>query len=245
MKIKSTIHFDQLEDSKKRISVHQGGSSSAKTYNILIWFITKLLREDNKLLTIARKTLPALKKSAYRDFFTILNEQDMYDRSCHNKTELIYTFGNSAVEFVGLDDAQKKRGPRRDYLFINEANEITQEDWRQLSMRTKDKIVLDYNPSDEFHFIYDDIVTRKDCDFFQTTYKDNPFLDQSIVREIERYKHIDPNYWKIYGLGERGVSQSTIFHNWVMIDDYDAIEAKYEFLEQKSLFHKILHRGYY
>lgn len=226
MEVHTTKHFKQLETSDKRISVHQGSTSSGKTYNILLWWISKLMREENRLLTIARKTLPALKKSAYKDFLNIINHYGWYDVRNHNKTDLSYTFGTSMVEFIGLDQAQKRRGARRDYLFINEANEITQEDWRQLSLRTKNKIVLDYNPSDEFHFIYDEILTRDDCDFTITTYKDNPYLDESIVREIERYKEIDPNYWQVYGLGQRGVSEATIFRNFELIDDFDAIESR-------------------
>ena len=72
--------------------------------------------------------------------------------------------------------------------------------------------MLDYNPSDEYHFIYDEVLTRKDCDFYITTYKDNPFLDPKIKTEIERLKETDETYWQIYGLGQKGVSKATIFN---------------------------------
>ena len=65
--------------------------------------------------------------------------------------------------------------------------------------------MIDYNPSDEFHWIYDEVLTRDDCDFFQTTYKDNPYLSAQTVAEIERFKEADPDFWRVYGLGERGV----------------------------------------
>ena len=96
-------------------------------------------------------------------------------------------------------------------LFINEANELFFEDWQQLVFRTQDKIILDYNPSDEFHWIYDKVLTRDDVEFYQTTYKDNPFLNETIISEIERLRDTDEQYWRIYGMGERGVSRSTIF----------------------------------
>ena len=206
MKIQTTKHFEQLENSNKRISVHQGGTRSGKTFNILIWLVITLLRSENKVVTICRKTLPALKGTAYRDFLSILDMMELYNIANHNKTELTYNIGSNLVEFISLDQPQKVRGRKRDMLFINEANEITQEDWRQLTMRTNCKAILDYNPSDEFHFIYDEILTRDDCDFTRTTYLDNPFLSKAIVREIERYKEVDPNYWRVYGLGERGAS---------------------------------------
>jgi phage terminase large subunit len=226
VKIQTTKHFEQLENSNKRVSVHQGGTRSGKTFNILIWLVITLLRSENKVVTICRKTLPALKGTAYRDFLAILDMMELYNIANHNKTELTYNIGSNLVEFISLDQPQKVRGRKRDMLFINEANEITQEDWRQLSMRTDSKAILDYNPSDEFHFIYDEILTRDDCDFTRTTYLDNPFLSKAIVREIERYKEVDPNYWRVYGLGERGASEATIFKNFELTNRYDDIEAK-------------------
>ena len=94
---------------------------------------------------------------------------------------------------------------------MNEANELFFEDWQQLIFRTKGKVILDYNPSDAFHWIYERIIPREDCDFYQTTYKDNPFLEGAIVSEIERLRDTDEDYWRIYGLGERGSSRATIF----------------------------------
>ena len=88
-------------------------------------------------------------------------------------------------------------------LFVNECNELYFEDWQQLLFRTTEQIIIDYNPSDEYHWIYDKVLTREDVEFHQTTYKDNPFLEQSLVNEIERLKDIDDNYWRVYGLGER------------------------------------------
>ena len=115
------------------------------------------------------------------------------------------------IEFISLDQPQKIRGRKRDVLYLNEANELFFEDWQQLIFRTKGKVILDYNPSDAFHWIYERIIPREDCDFYQTTYKDNPFLEDAIVSEIERLRHTDEDYWRIYGLGERGSSRATIF----------------------------------
>lgn len=219
MQLKTTIHFKQLEESDKRITIHQGGTRSAKTYNILIWYIHKLLQEENKTLTIVRKTMPSVVKTVFKDFVEICNNLNIYEPKCLNKKDWVYTIGNNTVQFVGLDDPQKIRGAKRNYLFINEANELTYEDFFQLNIRTTEKIVLDYNPSDEFHWIYEQIITREDADFYKTTYKDNPFLEKSLVAEIERLKEVDLNYWRVYGLGERGFSKSQIFNTWYQIED--------------------------
>jgi phage terminase large subunit len=116
------------------------------------------------------------------------------------------------VEFISLDQPQKVRGRKRNLLFINEANDLRFEDWQQLVFRTEDKIILDYNPSDEYHWIYDKVKERDDADFYITTYLDNPFLEPSIKAEIERLKDTDEQYWQIYGLGQKGISKATIFN---------------------------------
>jgi phage terminase large subunit len=72
-------------------------------------------------------------------------------------------------------------------------------------------VIIDFNPSEEFHWIYDQVLPRKDVEFYQTTYKDNPFLGAEIKAEIERLKEIDENYWRVYGLGERGQSRSLVY----------------------------------
>ena len=149
-----------------------------------------------------------------RDFFEILVNMDLYNSANHNKTDKTYMLNDNLVEFFGMDDPQKKRGAKRDYLWLNEANELHLEDWRQLAMRTSEEITLDYNPSDEFHWIYDEVIPRKDCTFIQSTYLDNPFLPQEIINEIESYRELDPAYFRVFGLGERGASQSTIFTHW-------------------------------
>jgi phage terminase large subunit len=210
--IKTNIVWKHLSNSDKRIIIEQGGTRSGKTYNILMWIIFDYCAKNKgKIITICRKTYPALRATAMRDFFEILKENELYDESLHNKSSSEFKFKGNTIEFISLDKPTKIRGRKRDLLYINEANEITFEDWQQLIFRTTGRIIIDYNPSDEFHFIYDKIKPREDVDFFVTTYKNNPFLSEDIIKEIERLKEIDPNYWKVYGLGEVGASQSIIF----------------------------------
>lgn len=210
--VKTNIVWKHLSNSDKRIIIEQGGTRSGKTYNILMWIIFDYCAKNKgKVITICRKTYPALRATAMRDFFEILKSNDLYDESLHNKSSSEFKFKGNTIEFISLDKPTKIRGRKRDLLYINEANEITFEDWQQLIFRTTGRIIIDYNPSDEFHFIYDKIKPRDDVDFFVTTYKNNPFLSEDIISEIERLKDIDPNYWKVYGLGEVGASQSIIF----------------------------------
>lgn len=212
IKLKTNKVFKQLETSTAKIVVQQGGTRSGKTFNILLWIIFSYCeRNEGKIITICRKSFPALRGTVMRDFFQIIKDHEIYTEDAHSKSNNEYTINKNTIEFISLDMPQKIRGRKRDLLFCNEANELTQEDWTQLLFRTNEKVILDYNPSEEFHWIYDQVLPRKDVDFFQTTYKDNPFLGDVIKEEIERLKGIDENYWRVYGLGERGTARSLVY----------------------------------
>lgn len=212
MKIQTNVVFEHLIDSDKKIVIEQGGTRSGKTYNILLYLIFYYCSQNTKkTVTICRKTFPALRATVMRDFLEILRTHNLYNEALHNKSNSEYNLFGNLIEFISLDQPTKVRGRKRDLLFINEANELYWEDWQQLLFRTKEKIIIDYNPSDEYHWIYDKIIPRDDSAFYKTTYLDNPFLETSIRSEIERLKDTDELYWQVYGLGERGVSKSVIF----------------------------------
>lgn len=169
------------------------------------------LQSKDKTYSIVRKTLPALKATAFRDFKEILQDLNLYNEDHLNKTEMIYTLNSNTIEFISVDQPQKIRGRKRHYLFINEANDLTIEDFRQLDIRTTEKIVIDYNPSDQYGWFYDIQQQRfDDVDFLRSTYLDNPFLDDESIRTIESYKD-DPEFWSVFGLGEKGKSKSLIY----------------------------------
>lgn len=219
--MKQPKSYYDVKGSKKRIVINQGGTRSGKTYSILQALCEYCLnnRDCNSIISIVRKTLPALKGSAYRDFLQIIDNEGWYDEECHNKSEMTYSLFGNLVEFISVDQPQKIRGRKRNICFINEANELTWEDFFQLNIRTTDKIIIDYNPSDEFHWIYDKLQIRDDADFFVTTYRDNPHLPKELVDEIERLKEADETYWQVYGMGQRGVSKDIVYTHWKLVDE--------------------------
>lgn len=212
MQIKTNQVYEHLLDSEKKIIIEQGGTRSGKTYNILLWIIFQYCTQNkNQIVTICRKTFPALRATVMRDFLDILRNNNLYREEDHNKTNNEYQLFGNLVEFISLDQPQKVRGRKRNLLFANEVNELLWEDWQQLLFRTEGRIIGDFNPSDEYHWLYEKVISREDCAFFKTTYKDNPFLSADLIQEIERLKDTDEQYWQIYGLGERAISRATIF----------------------------------
>ena len=216
VEIKTSRLYSALADAARtyRGVIEEGGARSGKTYSIAQYFIVRLLQERGKTLSIVRKSGTSLRITAERDFLEILSGMGLYDENCHNRTVHEYMLNGNRVEFLGIDNPQKKRGSKRNYLWCNEANELERDDFQQLAMRTTELIVMDYNPSEEFHWIYDEVEPREDFTLIRSTYKDNPFLEASVVAELEQLQRTDENAWRVFGLGERAHIEGRIYTNW-------------------------------
>ena len=212
IKIQTTRVVQDLISTDKRICVFQGSSRASKTYNILIYWIYVLLQEDNKVLSIVRKTLPALKGSVLRDLKQILIDFGVFNPEDWHSVDGYYQLGTNLIEWFSVDDETKLRGRKRDYLFINEATEVTYDEYIQLALRTSDRIVIDLNPSLWNSWIYD-LENEPDVFYTVVTYKDNPFLSQSLIDEIEKLKHRDQNLWRVFGEGQKGVPTRVVFNH--------------------------------
>jgi len=230
MEIKSTVIFEKnyeaLNDPSIRFVINEGGSRSSKTYSLCQLVIIYCLQNNHKVVSVIRKTFPALRATVLRDFIEILKELNIYSVEDHNKSEHIYTFPNgSIVEFFSVDDEQKIRGRKRDIAWCNEANELYFDDFTQLNMRTESKLIFDYNPSDSASWLYE--LPQDESIMIKSTYKDNPFLPQSIRTQIEDLKRTDEALYQIYALGEKAISKSNIYSQWSFVAHRPARFVKY------------------
>lgn len=203
---------------RKRIRGVAGGTSASKTISILLWLIDYAQSTQGQLISVVSESFPHLKRGAIRDFLTIMQEHNYFQDALWNKTDFTYEFPTgSKIEFFSADQPGKVRGPRRDVLFINEANNISFETYTQLEIRTKKIIWLDWNPVSEFWF-YNEVLGKQDCDFITLTYKDNEGLDPQIVQAIEARQH-NKMFWQVYGLGQLGEAEGRIYKDWQVIDE--------------------------
>lgn len=204
---------------KKRIKAVQGGTSAGKTISILQILIDKCQRDNTPTLTsVVSESFPHLKRGAIRDFLMIMEEHKYFDPKRWNRTDYAYTFETgSRLEFFSADQPGKVRGPRRDRLFINEANNVPYETFDQLEVRTKDEIWLDWNPTNEFWY-YEEVEKRSDVEHIILTYKDNEGLAKEIVDSIEQRKN-RPGWWKVYGLGQLGEVEGKIYRGWDIVEE--------------------------
>jgi phage terminase large subunit len=184
------------------IVINQGGTRSGKTYSILQRLIVYAFQNTGKIIDIVRKTQAELRASVLTDFIEILKNTNLYTDRMHNKTNAEFYINGNVIRFLGLDKAQKRRGSKRDLLYINEANGITLEDWIQLNIRLTGQVYLDFNPSEYFWLNEHILEKRNDFEFIKSTYKDNyDFLEPKQIREIERLIEIDDYYYQVYVLG--------------------------------------------
>lgn len=206
-----------IQQAAGKIVVLRGGTRSGKTVAAVQNAFTWLYGSDEEgYWSICRKTLPALKATAYRDFLTVCDSAGLYPE--HNRSDLTFHFGPRVVEFFSLDDEQKIRSRKRQHLHLVEANEIDFETFTQLVIRTKGKVVLDFNPDDHEHWIRTEIEEKRaaikgDVTTIVSTYLDNPFLSPEEVAEIEYLKISNPQAWEVFGLGNYGKITGQVFPN--------------------------------
>lgn len=209
----SGVYWKIYEAAKKRpryIS-NKGGTRSTKTYSTLqfLHLLIPAVDKAGDITSVVSESFPHLKKGAIRDFESIIGHPLKGD-SHWNETEHTWTYDNGAkLEFFSADNSDKVHGSQRKRLFVNEANHIEWEIFRQMAVRTSSIIFFDYNPA-SVCWIQEKIECKENCILIKSTYKDNPFLTAEQVREIEDNKD-DEIWWKVYGQGLEGTLDGLIY----------------------------------
>jgi phage terminase large subunit len=223
-----------------RIVAHEGGTRSGKTFNTVEWLIDEAINNDGIEITIASRTAEHLRKGAMKDFLDIMiGRRKLYNDKNWNATVHKYVFSNgSYIEFLQADEIGKVSGPGRDILYCNEVNFFKKKVFDQLMMRTRKYCIVDYNPIHPRHWLYDKVLSRKDCYMWRSTYLDNlKFLPPEQVAEIEMMKETDPLMWKVYGLGERGSYQKGQIYGQAPRKPWTPISSKdYDDIPEKEIF---------
>ncbi len=195
---------------KKRYIVNQGGTSAGKTYAVLQLLFIICNAKKNIKITVVSQTYQHLKDGVIYDFQNICLSENIDFFSYYNKSEHVFYYNHSIIQFISLDKPSKALGSRRDILYINECNYVEFEVFEQLEVRTKGVIFLDYNPVSRF-WVHNEILPKDNSILIKSTYLDNiDNLPKTIIESIESKKH-KKNWWQIYGLGEIGFSEDLIF----------------------------------
>jgi len=223
-------NYEAYRFDKHNLVINQGGQGSSKTWSILqLFYILALASKERLVFTICSYALPHLKLGAIRDFEKILFSVGINPDTVHNKTDHFFKIGNSIIDYFGIrDNYSKVTGPRRDFLFINEANnKVTYDDFDQLNQRTHRCTFLDYNPRSEF-WVHDEVIPYFKHAFIKSTYLDN--LENIPKSELDKilWKKDKPkfvNWFRVYGLGEIGQFEGSIFTDWEYGDFNDMLSS--------------------
>lgn len=239
--MKQTTALRKIATLKKKVWCVQGGQGAGKTIAILILLINHASKNPNKEIYVVSAELSKMRDTVLKDFIKVLRSFGLYEQVnltgvTHGAPLCIFK-NKSFIRFLGLDKEDVGKGLRSDIVYVNEANKINFETYRELTSRAKRKI-LDYNPNKKF-WVHIEVIPRKNCDYLCLTYKDNEFLSEEEKNEIESYKeqayhnhnleYYDTdentkskywrNKWRIYGLGITGLVDNRIFENWDTIED--------------------------
>ena len=203
----------------KRIRAIPGGTSASKTVSILLYLIAKAQSDTSPTLTsIVAESFPHIRRGTLRDFLSILQNHGYFKDANWDKTNSVYTFEtDSQIEFFSVDQPEKVRGARRDRLFLNECNNISFEAFEELEGRTKEFVLLDWNPTSEFWYYTEVKGKRDDIEELTLTYLDNEALSPEIVASIEQRKN-RPGWWAVYGEGRLGEVEGKIYKDWEIIE---------------------------
>lgn len=201
-----------------RTFVNQGGTSSGKTYTLMQVLIYFALVDNGCVITIAGQDLPNLKVGAMRDAKTIINNNDWLRNyfKFNESSSFFQGLNGSIIEFKSYQNEQDAKNGKRDYLFLNEANGVSFPIFWQLSIRTRKKVYIDYNPSERF-WAHNELIGREGVKLIISDHRGNPFLTKEEHERIENIE--DEELRKVYARGLTGKLSGVIFPNFAIVDE--------------------------
>ncbi len=229
--MQQTTALRKIATLRKKIRVIQGGQGAGKTIAVLILLINHASSKSNKEIYIISAELSKMRDTVLKDAIKVLrwfNVPAKVTGEISGQPRIDFPSG-SFIRFLGLDKDDIGKGLRSDVVFINEANKINFEGYREATSRSG-QVFIDFNPNAKF-WVHDHVVTRDDCDFIKLTFEDNEQIPEAEREEILRYYDLGydsegneiskywANKWRVYGLGEIGILEGAVFENWEVIDE--------------------------
>lgn len=224
--------YDIIDDYSNRIEVYYGGAGSGKSYGAFQKVLLKALKSKRRVLVV-RKVGATLKVSVWALMLSLLNASGMYSFSKINKSDFEIELPNGSIFiFKGLDDPEKiKSITDITDIVIEEATELTEDEFTQLNLRLRPKeknpqIYMMFNPISKTNWVYNYFFCGNkpdNCLVISTTYKDNKFLSKDYYKELEKLKDRNPAYYRIYALGEFATLDKLVFPTYTtkIISDDD------------------------
>lgn len=256
--IKANRVFKEPDQSQKRYIVMKGSAGSGKSVDTAQHYILRLMSDPGRNLLCVRKsdvtnrdsTFAELQGAIFRMFgesykkYWYINSSDMRLECIANHNQIFFRGVNDEKQREKLKSIAVKRGKLTD-VWIEEATELTQSDFEIIDDRLRGElpkgqfyqIRLTFNPVSSSHWIKKHFFDRVDPDVFthHSTYRDNRFIDDAYYRRMERRKEVDPDGYRIYGLGEWGEVGGLILTNYV-IEEFDTSPERFDYMVNSQDF---------
>jgi phage terminase large subunit len=216
--------------SNSRIVLSRGGAGSSKSHSVYQLMVERLFGVGPRKILILRKTLPSLRASVKPKIDEILHSYKLDRYVKEEKVEMNYRYGRNLLHFGSLfADPERIKSTEWNDILLEEATEFDHADYKQLLLRlrasvprggTRNQIHLAFNPINEIHWIKTELLDKQTGDLAEiiSTYKDNPYLDKDYVDYVEGLAAQDPNFHRIYTLGEWGSLENIIYRKWDVVD---------------------------
>jgi phage terminase large subunit len=222
-KIFNKVYLPYVLDYSHRVNLYIGSAGSGKSVFVVQKILIKALNEKRRVLLV-RKVARTLKNTIFQQVLDTLAFFQVLDMCKVNKSDYHIELPNGSVLlFSGLDDSEKLKSlVNISDIVIEEASEITLDDFSQLDIRLRsplknNQIYLMTNPISKANWVYKYFYENKnlpDTFILHTTYKDNRFLKPEYIRSLENLQHTNPTYYRIYALGEFGALNQKVFTNY-------------------------------
>nr|DAP99074.1 MAG TPA: terminase large subunit [Caudoviricetes sp.] len=248
--------YDHLFDYDTFTEVHYGGASSGKSHGVFQKIVIKALKDWKKprKILVLRKVGATVRDSVFADVQATLSYFGILNMCKINMSAFRIELPNGA-EFIfkGMDNPEKIKSIKGiSDVVMEEASEFTLDDYTQLTLRLRDKahkqkqIYLMFNPVSKANWVYNAFFVKKPKNtvVYQTTYKDNRFLDALTRENIEELANRNEAYYKIYALGEFATLDKLVFPKYTKVllnkDDLRQITSyfglDYGFINDPSAF---------
>ncbi len=230
--------FEKNRACTKFVIINVGGARSSKSYSIAQLMIEKLVTETGKKIGICRKTFPALRMTTMALVFDLLKEYGLYNEAWHNKTFNTYSYNGNTIQFFGLDESEKIKSAEFNYIWMEEGNEFTYEDYINLKLRLSGKcklgemnhLYISLNPIDSQNWIPIKAAKEQDVEVIHSTFNDNSYLSPAYIKALTDLMYQDENFYRVYALGEWGQLEGKIYSNYTVIPELpDMTGAKWAY----------------
>ena len=251
LKLKANKCFEKPDRSVKRYIVMKGSAGSGKSVDTAQNYIARLMADKGRNLLCIRKSDVTNRDSTFAELqgaiFRLLGDKYQPYWKINSSNMILECVNGNQILFRGMNDEKQreklksitfKRGKLTD-VWIEEATELTQADFEIIDDRLRGElpeglfyqIRMTFNPVSSSHWIKKNFFDVSDDDVLthHSTYLDNRFIDDAYKRRMERRKRMDPEGYRIYGLGEWGEVGGLILTNYV-IEEFDRSPQRFDYM---------------